>query len=172
MKMLVVATNPYRTVDHLGRPCCACPIDPRDPRYYDPGKASSAEVRGHVGAQLNRSPALLREGAENGDASDPSKRWDVTWQFKRTPFQIPDTRFYRDRIREGALLAADAATAQACGKALVSVDDARIVARKLAKTDQVVDWIDPPTKEVTSAANTVAVTTVVVPDLINELETE
>lgn len=125
-----VATNPHLVVDHVGRPCGACPIDPRDPRYYDPAKPKNPEVRGWVGARLESGPKLLRKGLEKGDASDPSDRHDITFEFRREPFDIPDTRFYRDRIKEGALLAADEATARICGVTFVPVERARERARR------------------------------------------
>jgi hypothetical protein len=145
MKMILVATNPYRHVDHLKRPCAACPADHKDPRYFDPAKDRNVEIRGWVGARLADNPPLLRKGGGRGAGpADPSQRHDVTFEFRFAPFQIPETRFYLDRIREGALLAADEATAKAARVCFVDVAKAREAARRASGSDQPVSWIDPP----------------------------
>lgn len=145
MKMLRVATNPYLHVDHLRRPCASCPADPKDPRYFDAAKDRNLEVRGWVGARLAGDPPLLRKGGGRGAGpADPSPRHDVTFEFRFATFEIPETRFYLDRIREGALLPADEATAKAAKVRFVPVEQAREAARRAAGSDQPVQWIDPP----------------------------
>lgn len=150
MKTIVVATNPYRHVDHLKRPCAACPADFKDPRYFDPAKDRNVEVRGWVGARLPADPPLLRKGGGKGAGpADPSQKHDVTFEFRFAPFEIPETRFYLDRLREEALLPADEATANTAKVAFRPVEKAREAARKASGSDQPVQWIDPPEIKVT-----------------------
>lgn len=159
MKMLVVATNPYQHVDHLGRPCACCPMDVHDPRYFSKAK-HSADVSFVVGTSRSAptgwrradNPELVRRGGGRGaGAADPSPRYDITIEFRFAAFEIPETRFYLDRIREGALLPADEATAKAAKVRFVPVEQAREAARRRSGSDQPVQWIDsPPVPEPTA----------------------
>ena len=100
---LLVATNPYHAIDHLGRPCGACPIDPQDPRFYDPSKGMG-EVRGSVGAYQLFGEVLRKVTSREEQHSHRTERRDLQWQFKYEAFEVPDTRFYRRMLADGALL--------------------------------------------------------------------
>lgn len=99
---LLVATNPFLAIDHLGRPCGACPVDPRDPRFYDPAKGLG-EVRGFVGARQVFGE-VTRPAPRHAEAMQQTERRSLEYTFTREPFEVPDTRFYRKRIAEAALL--------------------------------------------------------------------
>lgn len=127
-------------------------MDVHDPRYFSKAK-HSADVSFVVGTSHSAptgwrradNPELVRRGGGRGAGSaDPSPRYDITIEFRFAPFEIPETRFYLDRIREGALLPADEATAKASKVRFVPVEQAREAARMASGSDQPVQWIDPP----------------------------
>jgi hypothetical protein len=99
---LLVATNPFAALDHRGRPCGACPVDPRDPRYYAPAKGLG-EVRGYVGARQVFGE-VTRATPTHAELTQRTERRDLTWVFTLEPFEVPDTKFYRRQVAEGALL--------------------------------------------------------------------
>ena len=152
---LTVCTNPFAAVDHEGRPSGVAPLDPEDPRFYNPRTkvlmapppASDLSLLA-VGARLKDKPELIR-ALDPGEAKHSLRkaRYDLVWRFKYAPFQVPDTRFYRGIVLEGGLLAADDETARKCGVRFGDVKELRALtrARKGATTD--VDWVDPPEPE-------------------------
>jgi hypothetical protein len=110
---LMVSTNPYAAADHLGRPCGACPVDPFDPRFYDPRRGN--DVRGYVGAKQVFGD-VTRPTPAHSEAHRRTERRDLQWEFLREPFEVPDTQFYRARIAEGVLI--DSTTSVTVARAL------------------------------------------------------
>ena len=99
---LLVAANPFCAVDPTGRPSGACPLDPHDPRFYDPSK-TRATVRGFVGA-VRVVGDVTRPAPRNAELYQRTERRDVAWEFEREPFELPDTGFYRRQLADGVLL--------------------------------------------------------------------
>jgi hypothetical protein len=102
---MLVATNPFSALDHLGRPCGACPVDPFDPRYYDKRKPK-VTFRGNVGA-ARVAGEVTRPAARLAELRQQTERTDIEWAFVREPFEIPETSFYKRQIAEGTLLDAN-----------------------------------------------------------------
>lgn len=99
---LLVATNPYCAIDHLGRPVGACPVDPHDPRYYDPRKPR-VTFRGFVGASRTAGE-VTRPAAKHAELRQQTPRVTLEWSFTRDPFEVPATSFYKRQLAEGTLL--------------------------------------------------------------------
>jgi hypothetical protein len=99
-KTLRVYANPWQHLDHEGLPAGACPCDPDE----------HTPERRFVGATLK---------AEVSRKADPargiSSRQRTTFAFSDEPVTVPDTNYYRAAVNRGELIAADEATAKACG---------------------------------------------------------
>jgi hypothetical protein len=112
---LRVFPNPWAARDKDGVPCGVCP---RDVEKDGGGRAS------FVGARIDpQHTKVLQELAET-EIRKPQQR--TRYQFMGLaaddpqlrekmlalePIELPETRYYKDQIAQGALLAADAATA-------------------------------------------------------------
>lgn len=87
-----------------GDPMCACASDP---------------VEHIAGRYIGAVPVVTQRGemVQVGTLSGfvGSEQHDVEWEFSRDAQEIPNTRYYIDRIREGALVPADAETAAKAG---------------------------------------------------------
>jgi hypothetical protein len=122
--MMQVLPNPYRTLDADGNPTAVVPCHPR----HAPGEfvgatralvvleeAKFIDVKKTVGGKA----VIDRKLA----AYDRSK---ASFVFSNEPTPVPAEgavgAYYRDRVREGVLVAADKRTAQQCGIAFESVD--------------------------------------------------
>lgn len=119
MEFLFVYPNPYAAFDKDGHPCGVCPRDP-DADAGGPGQFVGARVDkdkteilqdfGKMAAHELRSPMQRTKYSYLGIASDdpelPGKL------ASKEPVRLPRTKFYRERLIEGSLLAADAATAR------------------------------------------------------------
>ena len=126
---LLVYPNPWSAFDKNGLPCGVCPRDP----YEDaggPGQFVGARVDkdrtkvlqdfaamhggGGRGAKLAkhelRSPMQETRYQYMGVASDDPLLGELL--AGKDPIEIPLTKYYRDRLQEGSLLAADEATAK------------------------------------------------------------
>jgi hypothetical protein len=105
---LLVATNPWAAIDHKGRPAGACPaeVGPRD-----------ENARTYVGAR----PAfgdITRPAPRRAELYQRTERRDLVWEFQREPFEVPDTSYYRRKVRERELL--DATKDYEAARALLS----------------------------------------------------
>lgn len=105
---LLVATNPWAAIDHKGRPAGACPaeVGPRD-----------ENARTYVGAR----PAfgdVTRPAPRRAELYQRTERRDLVWEFQREPFEVPDTSYYRRKVRERELL--DATKDYEAARALLS----------------------------------------------------
>lgn len=104
---LLVLPNPGHTKDHLGRPACAIPADPLEHtsfRRWIGAKPKTSVKRPKVTRMIGGQLTTLVEAD-----------YDIEWEFSATPVEIPNTGYYRDRLKEGSLLPADEATAKAAG---------------------------------------------------------
>jgi hypothetical protein len=87
-----------------GDPMCACASDP---------------VEHIMGRYIGARPIVTQQGeyAKVGTLSGfiGSDREDVEWEFSTDVQEIPNTAYYRQQLKEGALVPADALTASKAG---------------------------------------------------------
>jgi hypothetical protein len=95
---LKVFANPWLHVDHEGRPCCTVEREEFTGRWV--GATPSISVKGEV----------ITVGTLSGYLGG-EKPNDVVWAFDPEPQTVPNTGYYRDRIKEGALVLVDASEA-------------------------------------------------------------
>ncbi len=119
MEFLFVYPNPFSAFDKDGHPCGVCPRDPDadagGPGQYVGARVDSAKTEvlqdfGKMAAHELRSPMQRTKYSYLGIASD-----DVELGTKlgaKEPIRLPRTKYYRDRLIEGSILSADAATAR------------------------------------------------------------
>lgn len=117
MTTLLVYPNPWAAFDKDGTPCGICP---RDPEWDGGGPLQ------FVGARIDKSKTRVTQVLQRGDdirspmqrtayeymgisSSDPDLRQKL---FALEPIEIPNTRYYRDRLRDRALLPADKVQAE------------------------------------------------------------
>jgi len=105
---LWVATNPWAAIDHKGRPSGACPaeVGPRD-----------ENARSYVGARPSFGD-VTRPAPRRAELYQRTERRDLVWEFQREPFEVPDTSYYRRKVRERELL--DATKDYEAARALLS----------------------------------------------------
>jgi hypothetical protein len=111
---LRVRVNPWLHTDDKGRPCCVVPLDP---------ELKSTISGRYVGAQPVVSKDPRSTVAVAGVQSNPGiwEQNDVAWTFDtETVFELDNTAWYRQQIKDGALVAVDAATASLVGIRFVS----------------------------------------------------
>ncbi len=108
--------NPYKALDHEGRPASAVLCDPVDHVPY----GSDAEMRRYVGA------TLVVEELKPAGRHTPAVH-DRGWEFAFEPVVLPKTDYYRQRIFHGDLVAADVATWVAIGGDRASFRDPLVV---------------------------------------------
>ncbi len=117
-EILRVYPNPWHATDRDGLPCAIVPTDPEG----DGGGPGQ-----FVGARVSRKHTEVLQKLEEHDnlrsarqrtryeylgtpSADPELAQKL---FACEPVEIPRTKYYRQRLREGALFAADEATARA-----------------------------------------------------------
>lgn len=117
MPILRVLPNPWSARDKEGRPCGVCPRDP-DADGGGPGQ--------YVGARVDRKRTEILQKLERGDdLRSPMQRTAYEYLgiasddrelaaklLAAAPIELPATKYYRDRISDRSLLAADAETAR------------------------------------------------------------
>lgn len=119
MEFLFVLPNPYSAFDKDGHPCGVCPRDP-DADAGGPGQFVGARVDSDKTEVLQnfgknaphelRSPMQSTKYSYLGVASDDLEL--ATKLSDKDPIRLPCTRYYRDRLVEGSILAADSQTAK------------------------------------------------------------
>lgn len=122
---LRVRVNPGLHLDDKGRPCCAVPLDPELP---------STIIGRYVGAIPNVAPHSGAVLTVAGVTSDPGvfEQNEITWTFDTaTVFELENTAWYRQMLREQALLPADEFTARSAGVEFQTV--AQTPTKKTAK---------------------------------------
>lgn len=140
---LVVHSNPYAALDHLGRAQCA---------VYHPG--STAIVGGYFD----------HEAFEASKKESPSGEGKHRFVFSDAPVElecsVPDFAYFRNRVLEGALIAGDAATARKCGVAFVDPKKALEAAHDAAvakfRSDYGIDPLCVAARHLKPAAKTAA----------------
>lgn len=108
LRTLKVYPNPYKVYDHEGRPCNVVPFEPEG------DGVSTFDSRKFVGAQLK--VKVLKKFPE-GDARQTEQ--ENTFEYQDDPVTVRDTPYYREALRRGDLIAADAETARKLGKKFV-----------------------------------------------------
>jgi hypothetical protein len=117
MKVLQVLPNPYGVLDADGKPTAVVPCHSR----HAPG-----EYVGAIRTMIETEPAQYADVKKvvNGKTVVEQKlaqldRSKASFTFSTEPVQVPADGivgvYYRDRVREGTLIAADVLTAQKCG---------------------------------------------------------
>ncbi len=120
MDFLYVYPNPFSAFDKDGHPCGVCPRDP-DADAGGPGQYVGARVDsdktevlqdfGKMAPHELRSPMQRTKYSYLGISSDAP---DLIAQLvSKEPIRLPMTRYYRERLVEGSIISADAATAMA-----------------------------------------------------------
>lgn len=106
---LMVLPNPWTFIDHLGRPAGTCPCDPFEHRP-NPGAKVGARVSE---VKVQRAQQTRRIGGRETVAV-PGDFYPI-WEFETEPVRLPNTGYYRDRIRERELIPTDQRTAALAG---------------------------------------------------------
>src|SRR6478736_3332645 len=132
MQLLKVLPNPFAAFDREGTPCAVCPRDPEadagGPGHYvgarvdrkntqvlqDFTKQHSARFGAAMGAKLAaheiRSPMQVTRYEYLGiPSTDPELASKLA---AKEPIEIPASNYYKERLREGVLLPANAETAR------------------------------------------------------------
>jgi len=123
-RTLRVVPNPYCALDGEGRPAGLVPKEREMVHRF-------ANVHaGYVGGRWELDPEVPPTDYGRGDPRYPSR--PVVARFDSGEVSLADTIYYRDRIRCGELIAADAETARTVGVPLVPVDEALVIARQTA----------------------------------------
>jgi hypothetical protein len=118
MSTLKVYPNPWIARDRNGLPCGVCPRDPES----DGGGPGQ-----FVGARVDRKRTeILQKLGKGDDMRSPMQRTVYEFMgipsddpeleaklFACEPIALPRSKYYRDQIRQRALIAADAETAKA-----------------------------------------------------------
>lgn len=130
MQTLLVYPNPWSAFDKNGVPCGVCPRDP-DADAGGPGQYVGARVDKKNTKVLQDFAALHGGGARGAALAKHELRSPIQATFyeymgvpsqdpelaellaKKDPIEIPATKYYRDRLQEGSLIAANAETAKA-----------------------------------------------------------
>lgn len=173
MQTLKVYPNPFAAFDKNGVPCGVCPRDP-DADAGGPGhfvgarldtvntkvlqdfRAMNARRYGAaMGAALVaheiRSPIQATFYEYMGVAScDPELAQKLSG---KDPIELPVTKYYKDRLREGALLAADRATAAAAALPLFTDPKHFFAANQLPAADVANDGVSLPADGVARAVD-------------------
>lgn len=130
MQTLLVYPNPWSAFDKNGVPCGVCPRDPEadagGPGMFVGARVDKARTKvlqdfaaqhggGARGVKLAahelRSPMQATFYSYMGVASDDEKLAELL--AAKEPIEVPATKYYRDRLVEGSLIAGDEATAKA-----------------------------------------------------------
>jgi len=106
-KRLKVLPNPWSCIDHLGRPCGVVPCDPVEhvqaQRRWVGAKPKAVQTAPRVAHMVKTTLVVVQEAQH-----------DLTWSYSTEPVEVPNTPYYRERVKQGDLIAADLATANAC----------------------------------------------------------
>jgi hypothetical protein len=174
---LSVYPNPWAAFDKNGVPCAVCPRDPEAdggvPGSYVGARVDKkhtkvlqdfaagyvakfgAAVAKKLAEQEHRSPIQATYYEYLGiSALDPELAEKLA---AKAPIEIPATKYYKERIREGALIAADKATATRCKVAGWAEPAAYFAARALSKAaveavEAIAEGADAATETTSDAA--------------------
>jgi hypothetical protein len=109
-RLLRVLPNPWKGIDHLGRPAAALPFDAFE-HSPSPGFVGAAMLEKEI------APAQRFKVGTQSFATSPAQveRRLVYDIDPKNPVVIPNTAYYRQHIASGDLIPADAATAALAG---------------------------------------------------------
>lgn len=134
MKTFQVVPNPYRTLDAEGTPIAIYPCHAK----HAPGEYVGAKLKLNVLAPAETMEVKRkdRKGKESVQTlQTKAERAKASFDFTTIPVHVPAHgvvwSYYRAGIRDGVLIAADAATAQAAGVEFVPV--AEVLKREAEK---------------------------------------
>lgn len=108
MPNLKVFPNPYKQLDHKGRPSSVLPYEPEG------NGITTFDARRFVGAQLK---SKILQTFAPGDARQTVQ--DNWYEFGDEAVEVPDTPYYRRAILQGDLIAADPFSARRSGTKFV-----------------------------------------------------
>ncbi len=144
-KRLSVFPNPYLALDHDGYPAGACQTD----RMEHVGET----VRSWVGAAIDEKQTFHTEKLSTFEQAFRFPTQQTRFRFDLVnPTMLPVTQYYRDRVRDGELIPADAVTAKLCEVPFVEPREALAKAKAAAIADwraryqeapELVDALDP-----------------------------
>ncbi len=151
MKMLQVIPNPYGVLDADGKPTAVVPCHSR----HAPG-----EFVGATKTMIESEPAQYVDVKKvvNGKKVIEQKlaqydRSKASFTFSTEPVDVPADgtvgAYYRDRVREGALVATDKFTAQKCGVQFEQPEKVLALARDKAAKEferqfgELPEWAQP-----------------------------
>lgn len=130
-KLLRVLANPWLHIhiyaDGIARPVCAVPVDMVEHVPGPTNRCVGARIESVVETQKRET---MRVGTKL--VQRKPKREEIYWTFATEPESIPCTGYYRDRIREGALIPADAESAKLAGVPFIEPAQALALARETA----------------------------------------
>lgn len=114
-KFLQVYANPFGFIDADGNPACVVPME----------ASHGGGARRYVGAHIDMSKSQAPKVAMHRISRGPSKpvaevamelvRHPVVFVFDPGIQTVPNSAYYREMVRDGALVAAGPATALLCG---------------------------------------------------------
>lgn len=154
MQTLLVYPNPWAAFDRNGVPCGVCPRDP-EADAGGPGRFVGARVDSKntrvlqdfaAGYVAKFGPIVAKKLAEQEHRSPiqstfyeylgvPSCDLELAEKLSsKEPVEIPATKYYKDRIREGSLIAADKATSDKARLPVFTAPAEYFKSRVLAKT--------------------------------------
>lgn len=115
-RVLSVLPNPHHALDAHGHPVGV---------PHEHGRGA------YVGAKIDPKRTVTHPRA-HGDTRPPLQ--DTAFIVDdATPVQVPNTKYYLERLADGSLLPADERTARAAGVKFVAPDKARAAAREAAR---------------------------------------
>lgn len=137
-KRLRVVPNPFAAdLSADGRACAVVPVD-MDGDGGEPGRLVGVALKSDVVAEApegnirgNRFRRVYLYLGVSNDELEPGAL--VTELAGKDPVVLPNTQYYRERIAEGALIAADIATANACGISKAEFVEPDVLLEKDAK---------------------------------------
>jgi hypothetical protein len=129
-KFLLAYPNPFIHLDHDGYPAGACPCDM--PEHV------GMTTRRWVGAELDPAATMLLEKLTEEERRYRDARQQTRFLFTFSePTKLPVTEYYKDRLRHGEILPADADSARLGG--IDFMPPAQALAQ--AKTDACAKWV-------------------------------
>lgn len=131
---LRVYANPHSHLDHKGRPAGAVMLDPVQHAPYADSNSNHPteptwEPRQYVGARIDEKRTKITK-VHVSHLNDVEQ--ETVFAFSEEVVVLPDTQYYRERLRDGDLLCADEATARECGLPFVPISEARAKSKAAA----------------------------------------
>jgi hypothetical protein len=126
---LRVFPNPWTHIDQFGNPAGTCPCD-----AFEHNPTPGARVGAHIAEAKLVRKGEVRTIAGKATVAIPHDH-QVRWEYSADAVTLPNTAYYRERVREADLIAADEATATVCGIKFVEPKKALEAARAAATSE-------------------------------------